>query len=214
MTMLELKGLSRRFGEVVALDGLSFTVGEGQMFGFVGANGAGKTTTMRIVMGVDRPDAREVSWRGRPVGSAARRRFGYMPKERGLYPKMRIRGQLSYFGQLHGMARTEADAAADEWLSRFGLSEEKSSRVVEVLLSAVSPTKLLAGKVLGLGSLGFLQVLLLAIVGVGAVLVTGIRYRPLGLAPLVPRKIVGRRVDGRRVSEGSAVVEPMFGNGW
>ncbi len=145
--MLELKGLSRRFGEVVALDGLSFTVGEGQMFGFVGGNGAGKTTTMRIVMGVDRPDAGEVSWRGRPVGSAARRRFGYMPEERGLYPKMRIRGQLSYFGQLHGMARTEADAAADEWLSRFGLSERGGDPVEQLSLGNQQRVQLAAALV-------------------------------------------------------------------
>jgi ABC transporter len=81
--MLELQGLTRRYGDVVALDGLSFTVAEGQMFGFVGPNGAGKTTAMRIVLGVLEPDAGEVRWRGRPVDAETRRRFGYMPEDHG-----------------------------------------------------------------------------------------------------------------------------------
>ena len=81
--MLELQGLSRRYGDVVALDDLSFTVREGQMFGFVGPNGAGKTTTMRIVLGVLEPDRGEVRWRGRPVDAVIRRRFGYMPEDHG-----------------------------------------------------------------------------------------------------------------------------------
>jgi ABC-2 type transport system ATP-binding protein len=81
--VLELQGLSRRYGDVVALDDLSFTVGEGQMFGFVGPNGAGKTTAMRIVLGVLEPDRGEVRWRGRPVDAAVRRRFGYMPEDHG-----------------------------------------------------------------------------------------------------------------------------------
>jgi ABC-2 type transport system ATP-binding protein len=81
--VLQLQGLTRRYGEVVALDNLSFTVREGQMFGFVGPNGAGKTTTMRIVLGVLEPDRGEVRWRGRPVDAAIRRRFGYMPEDSG-----------------------------------------------------------------------------------------------------------------------------------
>jgi ABC-type multidrug transport system ATPase subunit len=81
--MLELKGLTRRYGELVALDDLSFTVREGQMFGFVGPNGAGKTTAMRIVLGVLEPDRGEVRWRGRPVDAETRRRFGYMPEDHG-----------------------------------------------------------------------------------------------------------------------------------
>jgi ABC-type multidrug transport system fused ATPase/permease subunit len=81
--VLELLGLTRRYGEVVALDDLSFTVREGQMFGFVGPNGAGKTTTMRIVLGVLEADRGEVRWRGRPVDAETRRRFGYMPEDSG-----------------------------------------------------------------------------------------------------------------------------------
>jgi ABC-2 type transport system ATP-binding protein len=89
--MLEVADLARRYGDVVALDGMSFTVEPGQLFGFVGPNGAGKTTTMRIILGVLEPDAGAVRWRGAPVDLATRARFGYMPEERGLYPKMRVR---------------------------------------------------------------------------------------------------------------------------
>jgi ABC-2 type transport system ATP-binding protein len=81
--VLELRGLTRRYGELVALDDLSFTVREGQMFGFVGPNGAGKTTATRIVLGVLEPDGGEVRWRGRPVDLETRRRFGYMPEDHG-----------------------------------------------------------------------------------------------------------------------------------
>jgi ABC-2 type transport system ATP-binding protein len=81
--VLELQGLTRRYGDLVALDDLSFTVAEGQMFGFVGPNGAGKTTAMRIILGVLAPDAGEVRWRGRPVDAETRRRFGYMPEDHG-----------------------------------------------------------------------------------------------------------------------------------
>ena len=103
--MLEVRELARRYGDVVALDGMSFTVEPGQLFGFVGPNGAGKTTTMRIILGVLEPDAGEVRWRGEPVDLATRTRFGYMPEERGLYPKMRVRDQLAYFATLHGLQR-------------------------------------------------------------------------------------------------------------
>jgi ABC-2 type transport system ATP-binding protein len=81
--VLELQGLTRRYGDLVALDGLSFTVAEGQMFGFVGPNGAGKTTTMRIILGVLEPDAGEVRWRRRPMDDEIRRRIGYLPEDHG-----------------------------------------------------------------------------------------------------------------------------------
>ena len=86
--VLELTDLRRTFGPVTALDGLSFAVTPGKLFGFVGRNGAGKTTTMRIVCGLLAADSGTVTWRRRPVDAALRRRIGYMPEERGLYPKM------------------------------------------------------------------------------------------------------------------------------
>ncbi len=132
--MLELNGLTRRYGEVVALDGLSFSVPEPKMFGFVGPNGAGKTTTMRIVLGVLDADSGTVAWRGEPIDAAMRRRFGYMPEERGLYPKMRVRDQLAYMARLHGVAGDQADAAARDWATRLGLGERLETRVEELSL--------------------------------------------------------------------------------
>jgi ABC-2 type transport system ATP-binding protein len=84
--MLEVEGLTKRYGDVVALRDLSLEIRPGELFGFVGRNGAGKTTAMRIVLGVLNADAGEVRWRGVPLTFAARRRIGYMPEERGLYP--------------------------------------------------------------------------------------------------------------------------------
>ena len=119
--------MTRRYGDRVALDGVSFSVAPGQMFGFVGPNGAGKTTTMRIVMGVLAPDSGEVRWKG---GAPDRSRFGYMPEERGLYPKMQVRRQLAYFASLHGVA----EASADTWIERLGLTERANDRVEELSL--------------------------------------------------------------------------------
>ena len=87
---LELAGLRRKFGDVVALDGLTFTVPPGEVFGFLGPNGAGKTTAMRAIVGVTSLDGGTVRWNGEPIGEQARRRIGYMPEERGLYPAMKV----------------------------------------------------------------------------------------------------------------------------
>src|SRR5918912_900505 len=113
---LELAGLRRTFGDVVAVDELSFSVPSGMLFGFVGRNGAGKTTTMRMICGLVAPDRGCVLWDGAPLDARARERFGYMPEERGLYPKMRARDQLEYMGVLHGLSHAQARAAAMEWL--------------------------------------------------------------------------------------------------
>ena len=129
---LDLRDLRKRYGETVALDGASFTVGEGELFGFVGPNGAGKTTLMRIVLGVLEADAGEVLWRGQPIGAEERRRIGYMPEERGLYPKMRVRDHLVYVARLHGVGEAEALAAAQRWVERLGL-EERAEEAVEAL---------------------------------------------------------------------------------
>ena len=132
--MLELDGLTRRFGDLVALDDLTFSVVPGRMCGFVGPNGAGKTTAMRIVLGVLEPDAGAVRWNGAPVDAPTRARFGYMPEERGLYQKMRVRDQLVYFARLHGLPEAEAGAAADRWIGRLGLDERAGDRVEELSL--------------------------------------------------------------------------------
>jgi ABC-2 type transport system ATP-binding protein len=130
--MLTLEGLHKRFGSVVALDGLSFDVPPGRILGFLGPNGAGKTTAMRAIFGLVAPEQGRVSYQGRPVGPAEQLRFGYMPEERGLYPKMRIAEQLSYFARLSGMAPKRANAAAAEWLDRFDLTDRAMDKLEEL----------------------------------------------------------------------------------
>ncbi|GAA5086476.1 ABC-2 type transport system ATP-binding protein [Thermocatellispora tengchongensis] len=127
--MLEAEDLHKRYGDTIALRGVALRVRPGEMFGFVGANGAGKTTTMRIVMGVLGPDSGEVRWRGEPVTAAARRGFGYMPEERGLYQKMRVAEQIAYFGRLHGMTAAEAKSATGALMERLGLTERAGDPV-------------------------------------------------------------------------------------
>ena len=119
--LLEIDHISKRYGDVVAVRDLSLQVSAGELFGFVGRNGAGKTTTMRIVLGVLAPDAGEVRFAGAPLTLASRRQIGYMPEERGLYPKMRVAEQLGYLGELHGMTDAAARAAARHWLERLDL---------------------------------------------------------------------------------------------
>ena len=145
--MLELRELARRYGDVVALDGISFSVERGQMFGFVGPNGAGKTTTMRIILGVLAADHGEVLFDGRPVNFETRSRFGYMPEERGLYPKMRVRDQLVYLARLHGVGDPEAGDAADRWIERLGLTERSGDRVEELSLGNQQRVQLAAALV-------------------------------------------------------------------
>ena len=129
---LELHGLSKRFKKLVAVDDLTFDIRPGEVFGFVGSNGAGKTTTMRIVLGVLVPDAGEVLWNGAPITFAVRRRIGYMPEERGLYPKMAIGDQLLYLAQLHGAEPAAAAAAANRWLERFGLAARTKDELLKL----------------------------------------------------------------------------------
>jgi ABC-2 type transport system ATP-binding protein len=130
--MLTLSDLRKRFGEVQALDGCSFSVERGRMLGFLGPNGAGKTTAMRTIFGLVEPDSGDVLWDGRPVELRDRLRFGYMPEERGLYPRMPVAQQIAYFGRLHGLDAREADAATLEWLERLGLAERAAAKLEEL----------------------------------------------------------------------------------
>jgi ABC-2 type transport system ATP-binding protein len=132
--MLELLDLSKRFGDVVALDGLSLQAAPGRVHGFVGRNGAGKTTTMRIALGLLEPDGGEVRLDGRPPTAADRRRIGYLPEERGLYPKMTPRDQVVFFGELSGLAAPEAAGAADRLLTELGLGDRADEPVEKLSL--------------------------------------------------------------------------------
>ncbi len=126
---LKLEGLRRKFGTLTALDDLSFSVPAGEVVGFLGPNGAGKTTTMRAIFGLTDLDAGSVLWRGHPVEQNERRRFGYMPEERGLYPGMLVGDQLEYLGRLHGLSTTAAVAATDDWLEKLDIAERRFSKV-------------------------------------------------------------------------------------
>ncbi|GAB3041081.1 ATP-binding cassette domain-containing protein [Parafrigoribacterium mesophilum] len=132
--MLELTDVTRSFGATPALSGVSFTVEPGRMTGFVGANGAGKTTAMRIILGVLTPDAGRVRFNGTELDSARRRRFGYMPEERGLYPKMRVAEHIVYLAQLHGMTHSAAVRNATGLLERLGLAERANATVESLSL--------------------------------------------------------------------------------
>ena len=145
--MLEFDGLHKSYGTNRVLEGVGFTVAPGSMFGFCGSNGAGKTTTMRIAMGLARADAGEVRWRGRPLDEAMRRRIGYMPEERGLYPKMRVGEQLTYFARLHGMGGAAAARAAEEWAGRLGLGERRGDPVEKLSLGNQQRVQLAAALV-------------------------------------------------------------------
>ncbi|PFG19014.1 ABC transporter ATP-binding protein [Serinibacter salmoneus] len=127
--MLTLRHISKSYGSRRALHDVSFDVARGRLTGFVGGNGAGKTTAMRIILGVLGADAGEVALDGRPVDGDALRSFGYMPEERGLYPKMEIAEQLTYLARLHGIDRGAATKRADALLDRLGLGERRRDKL-------------------------------------------------------------------------------------
>lgn len=130
--MLSLQNLQKRYGPVIALDDASFDVPPGRIVGFLGPNGAGKTTAMRCVFGLVEPDGGRVLWKDQPIGPPERLQFGYMPEERGLYPKMKVREQLAYFGRLSGLDGTTAGERADYWLRRLGLAERALDETVRL----------------------------------------------------------------------------------
>jgi ABC-2 type transport system ATP-binding protein len=132
--MIELAEVSRSFGGRKALDGVSFTVEGGRMTGFVGSNGAGKTTAMRIILGVLAAHGGTVSFQGHPITPADRARFGYMPEERGLYPKMKVLQQLSYLGRLHGLDQGQARSSASGLIERLGLAERANDTLESLSL--------------------------------------------------------------------------------
>jgi ABC-2 type transport system ATP-binding protein len=145
--MLEFDGLTRHYGPVIALDGLSFTVPPGQVFGFLGPNGAGKTTAMRAAFGLVALDAGEVRWKGSPIATVDRRRFGYMPEERGLYPGMVVLDQIEYLARLHGVSASTSRASAEHWLERLGIADRASSKVEALSLGNQQRAQLAAALV-------------------------------------------------------------------
>jgi ABC-2 type transport system ATP-binding protein len=129
---LQITDLRKRFGETQALDGITFGVEPGTVFGFLGANGAGKTTAMRIVLDILRADSGTVTWQGAPSTDLPRRTFGYLPEERGLYPRMQVLEQLVFFAGLYGVPRKTAAAEVRGWLTRFRVPEYADRRAEEL----------------------------------------------------------------------------------
>ena len=130
--MLTMTDIHKRFGDVVALNGAGFSVERGRILGFLGPNGAGKTTMMRVIFDLVHPDRGDVTWNGTAVHAAARLRFGYMPEERGLYPKMKVGRQLVHFARLSGLSHSEASDAIDHWLGVLGLGDRADAKLEEL----------------------------------------------------------------------------------
>ncbi|MGH3518208.1 MAG: ABC transporter ATP-binding protein [Haloechinothrix sp.] len=146
---MEVVGLCKRYGDVVALDRVSFAVRAGELFGFVGSNGAGKTTAMRIMLGVLSADAGEVRFDTQPITRETRSRIGYMPEERGLYPKMKLLDQLVYLAGLHGLSTNDAHTSAENWITRLGLRARRHEEVQKLSLGNQQRVQLAAALVHG-----------------------------------------------------------------
>jgi ABC-2 type transport system ATP-binding protein len=129
---LILDSVSKRFGEVQALDDISLEVKPGEVFGLLGANGAGKTTAMRIVLDILRPDSGSIAWNGTSNTELSRNTWGYLPEERGLYAKMKVLDQLVFFAKLHGVPPKSAEREARGWLERFRIPEYADRRAEQL----------------------------------------------------------------------------------
>lgn len=130
--MLEVAGVTKRFGDQTAVDEVSFTIAPGEILGLIGQNGAGKTTTFRMILDLLQPDAGRISWQGQPLAQLNRDFIGYLPEERGLYPKLTIEEQVQFFGQLHGMTAKDVDAQLDDWLHRFEVKGKRKDKIKDL----------------------------------------------------------------------------------
>ena len=151
--MLLVDHVRKSFGNVAAVRDVSFRIERGSTFGLLGPNGAGKTTTMRMILGILTPDGGTMTWDGVKIDGKMRRRFGYLPEERGLYAKMKVREQISFFGRLHGLVEPEISKRTDYWIQQLALSEyadrpagelsKGNQQKVQVACSAVHEPELL-----------------------------------------------------------------------
>jgi ABC-2 type transport system ATP-binding protein len=130
--MLNLTGVTKRYSTKLAVDSVTFDVSEGRIFGLLGPNGAGKTSTIRMIAFITMPDEGDITFRGRTVGAWSQRLMGYLPEERGLYKKMRVRDHLEYLAALKGMTRRDAHDSIGHWLDRFGISSWSSKKIEEL----------------------------------------------------------------------------------
>lgn len=130
--MLEVKHLTKRFGDMVAVADASFVVKPGEIMGLIGQNGAGKTTTFRMILNFIEPDVGTVSWQGHKLTQADYNALGYLPEERGLYTKMRVEDQIMYFAQLRGMKARDVRVQIDEWMRRFEVKGKRTDKVKDL----------------------------------------------------------------------------------
>lgn len=129
---LQLENVTKRFGDFTAVDDLNMIVEQGTMYGFLGANGAGKTTTFRMILGLLNANEGEITWNNKRISYATSPEIGYLPEERGLYPKMKVTEQLIFLGQLRGMGKADAKAAASDWLEQMEVSHYATKKVEEL----------------------------------------------------------------------------------
>lgn len=151
--MLQVDHVRKEFGSVTAVRDVSFQIPAGATFGLIGPNGAGKTTTMRMVLGILTPDAGSITWKGARIDHAMRRTFGYLPEERGLYGKMKVREQIQYFGRLHGLVDPEISQRTNHWIADLELEafagrpcaelSKGNQQKVQIACAAVHQPKLL-----------------------------------------------------------------------
>ncbi|QXE01246.1 ABC transporter ATP-binding protein [Terribacillus sp. DMT04] len=130
--MLQLKEVTKRFGSFTAVDQLTLSIPEGEMFGFLGANGAGKTTTFRMILNLMENTEGEITWQGKKITYADSDKIGYLPEERGLYPKLSVKEQLVYLAKMRGMAKADSVKALKTWLERFNITEYENKKVEEL----------------------------------------------------------------------------------
>lgn len=130
--MVEVRSISKRFGELLAVDEVSFVAREGEIFGLIGPNGAGKSTTIKMVVNILAPDSGEILFGGSPMRERDKERIGYLPEERGLYPRRRVNEMLLYLAELKGKGRRESQPVIDDWLERFGLTPWKHRKIEEL----------------------------------------------------------------------------------
>jgi ABC-2 type transport system ATP-binding protein len=129
---LVIEHINKSFGPVRAIVDLSMEVKEGGLFGLLGPNGAGKTTTMRMILDIFRPDSGQITWNGKPVRQVSRRSWGYLPEERGLYPKMEVDEQLVFLARLNGLSKPDASRELEVWLERFQINENRHKKIEEL----------------------------------------------------------------------------------
>lgn len=132
MKPLQVNQVSKQYGDKTAVNSIDFEVGAGEIYGLLGANGAGKTTTMRMSLGLIYPDAGQITYSGKPYSEEQMHRMGYLPEERGLYPKVKVSDQILYLAQLRGMSRKDADRRLKEWLEKFNVPEYYNKKVEEL----------------------------------------------------------------------------------